>query len=433
MKKTTSLAQRIEIVERSEAGQKDKEIAEVMGVSERTVQKWRRKWQREGRCGLKSQMGRPSSGALGESPETLKDALRQMREVNPGWGPETLRIELSLMKEFELIPCRSSIAAFLAEEGVTRKYERHSELPQPDADGPHQPHEEWEMDAQGVMDVPPAGKVSLINICDVFTTLKIESYACMHKRKPSTLDYQLVLRRAFTRFGTPQRFALDHDSVYYDNTSASPYPTQFHLWAIALGIDVTFGRKGRPTDQATVERAHQTLTQQALTSQGLDDEHAIQNKLQHRLDFLARHYPSRSLDGQPPLVAFPEAVHSGRHYRPERELELLEFQRVYTYLAQGRWFRQVSQQGQFSLGHFRYGIGIAFANQSIEITFDPDSCEFVCLSDDALQSIRLTPKGLTKQHLSGDLGPILAGSFYQPALPFSLNEWRQLETLSLLH
>lgn len=39
------------------------------------------------------------------------------------------------------------------------------------------------------------------------------------------LDYQLVLRRVFLKYGLPLRLALDHDSVYYDSTSPSPYPS----------------------------------------------------------------------------------------------------------------------------------------------------------------------------------------------------------------
>jgi transposase InsO family protein len=332
----------------------------------------------------------------------------------------------------DVVPCRSGAAVFLKQNRLTRKYERHNELPQPPVSAPQHAHEEWEMDAQGVMKVLPAGRVSLINICDVFSTLKVDSYPCMHKSKPSTLDYQLVLRRAFLKYGLPEHFALDHDSVYYDNTSASPYPTSFHLWLIGLGVEVTFGRQGQPTDQATVERSHQTLTGQALVGQTLTDDAAIQAALNDRLEFLAYRYPSRTLAGQPPLVAYPEAIHSGRPYRPEWELNLLDMQRVYRYLAQGRWFRQVSPQGQFSLGGHYYGLGVTFGSQMIEITFDPNTCEFICQSEDAQHSARLPARGLTPQDLIGELGPLVALPAYQLALPFSIPEWRQMQSSAIL-
>lgn len=431
MKKRTSLAQRCEIVERSIQGESDREIAQAMNLSLTTVRKWRRKWSKDGRNGLSMKLGRPSSGPLSNSTDGLKETIRQMRTENPGWGAETIRVELELLNEFDAIPSRSSIGDFLASEGLSRRYHKHSSLPQPEIERPTRPHEEWEMDAQGIMNVPPAGKVSLINICDVFTTLKVDSYPCMDKRKPSTPDYQFVLRRAFVKYGLPERFALDHDSVYYDNTTASPYPTQFHLWSIALGIQVTFGRKGRPTDQATVERSHQLMTSQALASNGLKNQDAIQAKLDERLHTLAYHYPSRSLDGLAPLVAYPDAIHSGRPYAPEREVELLDLQRVYQYLAQGRWFRQVSRTGQFALGGFSYGIGTRFKQQEIEITFDPHTFEFICLSEDASVCSCLPAQGLTKSYLMGELSITTSSYPYQPTLPFSLDDWRAIRTLEL--
>ncbi len=70
----TTLEERIEIGERWEAGQTDPEIAAAMGRSVWTVRKWRRKYQREGRSGLASHMGRPPTGALGQFPLEMRDA-----------------------------------------------------------------------------------------------------------------------------------------------------------------------------------------------------------------------------------------------------------------------------------------------------------------------------------------------------------------------
>ena len=50
----TTLEERIEIGERSKAGQRDPEIAVAMGRPVWTMRKWRRKYQRDGRSGLVS-------------------------------------------------------------------------------------------------------------------------------------------------------------------------------------------------------------------------------------------------------------------------------------------------------------------------------------------------------------------------------------------
>jgi hypothetical protein len=276
-------------------------------------------------------MGRPAVGALGTFPSEVQDVVLEMRDDHPGWGPLTIRIELEDAPRFAgmRLPSRSRIAAFLRQEERTRKYERHSELPQPQAADPERAHEEWEVDAKGVTKVPDLGSVSIININDLFSRLKVDSFPCLNTSHPSTRDYQLVLRRAFLNCGLPQRVSLDHDSVFYDNASASPYPTTLHLWLIALGVDVRFIKQKPPAEHSVIERSHQTMNQQAVLGQVFTDGWTLQQSLHDRLDFLNSRFPSRSLDGQPPLVAHPEARHSGHPYRPEWEDDMLDMQRVY--------------------------------------------------------------------------------------------------------
>jgi transposase-like protein len=424
----TTFEERMEIGERWEGGQTDPEIAAAMGRPVPTVRKWRRKYQREGRSGLVSRMGRPATGALGQFPLEMRDAVREMREGCPGWGPLTIRTELEDDRRFDgmRLPSRSRIAAFLKQEDLTRKYERHSELPQPQAAEPERAHEEWEVDAQGVIQVPDLGSVSIININDLFSRLKVDSLPCLDTSHPNTLDYQGVLRRAFLRYGLPERVSLDHDSVFYDNASASPYPTTLHLWLIALGVDVRFIEQKPPAEHSVIERAHQTINQQAVAGQAFADASALQHSLSDRLDFLNLRFPSRSLGGQPPLVACPEAQHSGRPYRLEWEEEMLDIQRAYAYLAKGRWFRRTSSQGQFSLGSHRYNVGKDLGDQTLEITFDSQTHHLKCLSEDGSQEISLALQGLNSAALMGELSPLCVLPAYQLALPFSRSAWREI-------
>jgi hypothetical protein len=249
---------------------------------------------------------------------------------------------------------------------------------------------------------------------------------CLDTSHPNTLDYQVVLRRAFLRYGLPERVSLDHDSVFYDNASASPYPTTLHLWLIALGVEVRFIQQKPPAEHSVIERTHQTMNQQAVAGQTFADGSALQQSLSDRLDFLNCRFPSRSLGGQPPLVACPEAQHSGRPYRLEWEEDMLDMQRVYEYLAKGRWFRRTSSSGQFSLGSHRYNVGTELSDQTLEITFDSQTCELKCLSENGSREIRLPVQGLTAAALMGELSPLLVLPAYQLALPFSRSAWREM-------
>ena len=92
------------------------------------------------------------------------------------------------------------------------------------------------MDAQGALLVDGIGSVSLINVIDVASRLKVESCPRVHTPKPAAADYYVTLRRAFLTYGLPLRLSLDHDTVFFDNTTPSPFPTRLHLWLVADGV-----------------------------------------------------------------------------------------------------------------------------------------------------------------------------------------------------
>jgi len=89
----TTLQERKEIAERSAIGQTDAQIAQAMGISIATVRKWRRK-QKDGKDPPVSRMGRPPTGPLSTFPVPVREAIRQMRQAHPGWGPQTIYLEL---------------------------------------------------------------------------------------------------------------------------------------------------------------------------------------------------------------------------------------------------------------------------------------------------------------------------------------------------
>jgi len=323
------------------------------------------------------------------------------------------------------LPSRSRIAAYLKAQNLVKLHERHQALPEPPRQRLERPHQEWEVDAQGKLEVAGLGRVSLINILDVVSHLTIASLPCLRTTHANTLDYQLVLRRAFVRYGLPEQISFDHDSVFYDNQIASPFPTVLHLWLVALGVGVRFIHQPPPREHAHIERHHQTVTQQALLGQTFRQAIDLQQALTTRLHFLNTAYPSRALQGQAPLVAWPQAQHSPRPYRLEWERECLDLQRITAYLASGRWFRRTSSVGLFSLGAQRYNASTKLAHQTLEITFDPSSGEFVCQPERDAPPFRVVAKGVSKETLMGELDPLTASPAYQLALPWSRQTWRE--------
>jgi hypothetical protein len=271
-----------------------------------------------------------------------------------------------------------------------------------------------------------------VNIVDVVSRLKAESYPHLWGKGLSWEDYQLALRWAFVQYGLPERLSLDHDSAFFDNTSPSPYPSRLHLWLVALGIDVVFIQQPPPRQHARIERAHQTMTAQTLTGQHWSSQPALWHGLDQRRRFLNERYPSRSLAGRAPLQAFPQALHSGRAYQPEWEAELLDLHRLDRFLARGRWLRETNLHGEFWLGLQRYNAGTAAARTTQQITFDPPSREFVAQTVGGENLRRFAAKGLSRVDLMGELLPLSHLPVYQLTLPFSREDWRRLELTRLL-
>jgi hypothetical protein len=317
-------------------------------------------------------------------------------------------------------------------EGLARARRTTTTLPEPVRLPDPGPHELWQLDAKGCQRVPALGLVSLINIKDVGSRVNIESMpaTCW---APSLKDYQLALRRAFLQWGLPIAISFDHGTVFFDNTTPSPFPTRIHLWLIALGVQVAFCRPHQPTDHAVVERFHQTIDRQALWGQTWTDFRALWQGLDDRREVLNTAYPSRSCGGQPPLTDIPAASHSGRHYRPEWEESMLDLDRVGAYLAGAYWIRQGAPNGAIGLGGEKYCIGPAVAGQTVHVTFDPTAWQFVAHSVGTKQDTPFTPRGLSKLALMGDLAGFTRLPSYQLALPYDAATWRDRAYDQLLH
>jgi hypothetical protein len=434
--RTTSLEERVMICTLAQAGSSDAAIAQKMGWALGTVRKWRHRGKR-GLENLASKRGRPARGALSTFAPQVRSTVQDLRHAHPGWGPLTLRVELEGEPPAAQLPSRSSIGRYLQQEHLSRPYERHQDLPTPTPASAQEPHQEWELDAEGYVHVPGVGVIAPINLGDRCSKVKLMSYPCWvgekrASRHPTTADYQLVFRLTAIEWGLCDRLYVDRDSVYYDNGSKSPFPTRLHLWWLALGVELVVGPADRPTERGMIERGHQTWAAQAVEGQTFSSWEALYAALGQRRDVLNYRLPCASTGNQPPLVAYPAARVPRRPYRPEWEAELLDLARIDAYLATGRWFRKASNVGALCLGDQRYGLGKAWIKKEVEVTYDPTTRELVFYAPEGELRTRQAIKGLTKEALMGELGPLANLHSFQLALPFTWDEWRVIRLYETL-
>lgn len=424
--RNSALSERQRIVELAQAGHSDAAIAATTGWSVAAVRKWRRRGLSAGPAGLLSHLGRPVGGALSQFPAAMRQALHEWRTAHPGWGPATLHAELARDDRFaaQRLPSRASLARWLrVEHFVAPRWPRQAQAT-PALSRASAAHEVWELDARGYERVEAVGMISLINLADRFSRVKLLSYPCFLGRERVTryancADYQMALRLAFLRWGLPDALAVDHDGIYYDNTCPTPFPTALCLWLAGLGVELRFSRPGRPTDHGMIERSHQTWAQQVLVGQRFGDWDALYDALQQRLAFLNEHLPCRTTDDQPPLVACPAARQPRRPYDLAAEPALFSLARVDALLRQGEWARQVDSQGGVRLGGQRYWLGPPWAKHPVLITLQPDDRRLL-FRDRLVDQTRTWPiKGLEAADLMGDFARILTLQPLQLPLPLA--------------
>lgn len=163
------------------------------------------------------------------------------------------------------------------------------------------------------------------------------------------------------------------------------------------------------------------MTAQAIQGQTWGSEQQLWGGLDQRRERLNHYFPLQILGEQAPLQAYPEALCSGRPYRPEWEEQLLSLKRVYDFLAEGRWIRSC-KHGKINLGARRYSIGQAWGQQDFETAFDPATVVFLMPPEQGGDPISVPPKGLRKADLMGDLKLLLDLPAYQLAFPFTPTE-----------
>jgi hypothetical protein len=269
----------------------------------------------------------------------------------------------------------------------------------------------------------------LINLTDCFSRVKLLSFPCwvgdqQVQRHPDTLDYLLALRLACLDWGLPGQLRVDRDSVFFDNTSKSPFPTRLHLFLLGLDVALVIGPPHQPQQRTITERNHQTWDQQVLCGQQFADWDALWQALDARRDFLNRALPCRGSDDLPPLLAHPQAATPRRPYTPSQEPHLFDVARIENYLGQGQWFRQASNVGTITLGDQHYGLGQTWAKHEVQITYPPAEHGLVFLDHDGQRTQQRPIKGLSYPELAGDLGRLLQLHPCQLALPFAWPDQR---------
>jgi len=408
---------------RKEGGVSLGDIAKELGCSREVVKKW---W-RYHRTGQKPRpVGRPKKGPLSSYAAEVRDKAVEIKRKYPHWGPVNVKLELkrALKVSEEELPSTSGLSALFKTACPEAVQVRHRQA-YPDRLPLRVtwPHQRWQIDGKERVSIGDRDLATILDVRDPVGALMIAAQAIMTTtakgwRKVTLCEVQATLRAAFTEWGLPLEIQTDHEVVYTGSPTVD-FPSHFTLWLIGLGLTHVTSRNRRPTDQPQVERNHRTLGDMAYKDEHFDSLELLQAALDDRRDRHNTEFPTQAAQchGQPPLVVYPWASHSGRVYHPALEWDLFNMAHVDDFLAQHVWTRLVNDTGCVAVGNHLYYLSQTLRGQTVSVRFAQETRAFrFQLADGSL--IRDCPSvGLNKEDFIGFI-PVEALPFnFQLPLP----------------
>jgi hypothetical protein len=102
-----------------------------------------------------------------------------------------------------------------------------------------------------------------------------------------------------------------------------------------------------------------------------------------------------NIDGRPRIVAYPQLLARPRPYSRDRE----PARWVDQFLAQGVWRRRAESVGQISLDNRGYIVGLKSRGQEIDVWWDLERWEWVCLDMHGTELRRFSAEQLTRERI----------------------------------
>jgi hypothetical protein len=374
----SSVADRYAFIERKQAGQSAAAASRALGFGPEWGRDWWHRYVQGGAAALVTP-ARPKRGPLATFPAPVRAAVVAIRRDHPLLGARRAAVALAADPTLASLPIpapRTIHRAWVGAGLITARPPREAVPPAValPAD-PRDPHAVWQIDHQdGLRLTGIATPVVLQSVRAPAAGLIVGADLFASARGAHAVPIDAVLdgvRRCLARFGKPRAFSVD-GGIHFLGRSQRSFPSRFELVCAGLGIAVVPIRPGRPTDHGAVERQHRTLDA-VLLGPTYPDLPAAQAALDHHVALLNDRFPSRARPcrGRPPLAAHPIAVHSGRPYDPATEWDTFDLAAVDAVLAQWRWMRRVSPNGQFSFADRNIGLDRARAGTIVALRFDP--------------------------------------------------------------
>lgn len=406
----TTFAERERFVELHEAGWSYPAIACECGWKAETVKKHCERYQREATTALQPKSVGPSpSGILSQFDPAVRFAILRVKRKHPEWGAVVILDEVAQGSSAKgrKLPKPAQTAAYFRQFGNRLiGHQRNLRLPPTVTSVPEgRDVVVFQLDMQERLHLDALGYFNVVEIRAPKWGVTVGCFP--HQagekrwdRKVGQAEAREDCRDAFVKWGLPDILQTDKDKVLVCSDE-TPFPTDFILWLV--GLNVIHKVIQRVTQNASVERSHRTFDKQMLSGVEASTWSDFLTHVQAELKRLTERIPSRAnaCRGQIPIQAHPEALIPSRPYQRELENQLFDMQRVYQYLAGGKWMRHTSAKGQFHFASRVYSVGTVYRCHYVTITLDLETREFVVHSQTDDEIKRLSSDWLTEARIRG--------------------------------
>jgi len=285
-------------------------ICDRFGISEKTGQKWLKRFREGGFDALEDRSHAPQTHKGRISPE-VRERIVSLKKKYPLYGAEKIHDWLVINEPpgaGKRWPAASSIGELLRRSGLVRKKRRRNILLNPadtlsDRIKSSEPNGVWTADFKGEFRLDRGrGKY-----CYPLTVLDLNTHyllTCTALHSVAIESARAVFERCFREYGLPLVMRTDN-GVPFAQPNAMGRMGRLAYWWVRLGIRPDHIRPGKPSENGAHERFHSTLKSAAtkLAAKSL-------NAQQKRFDTFRDEYnverPHESLPGHRPPAEFYE-------------------------------------------------------------------------------------------------------------------------------
>jgi putative transposase len=231
------------------------ELCREYGVSRKTGYKWLGRYRLEGGAGLVERSHAPLRHGQAHEVRVVQ-AVLDLRERWPRWGPKKLRVKLGERHPELPVPAASTIGDWLRREGLAGRVRRRRHCPaytRPFA-AVTAANDVWCTDFKGWFRTGDGRRCDPFTLTDAHSRYLLRCQAVAH---PDEASVRPIFEAAFKEHGLPLAIRSDNGPPFASPGVAGL--SRLSVWWIKLGIRPERIVAGKPQQNGRHERVHRTL------------------------------------------------------------------------------------------------------------------------------------------------------------------------------